>query len=86
MLESAEQEMTEHLGHEKNGKAEFLALDERLERQVALKILAPALAADDAFRQRFVRESRARPDRRGCAVHRSSPGGFSAVREPVRTR
>jgi hypothetical protein len=37
----------------------FRALDERLNRQVALKILAPALAADVAFRQRFVRESRA---------------------------
>jgi serine/threonine protein kinase len=36
----------------------FRARDERLERQVALKILAPALAADDAFRQRFIRESR----------------------------
>jgi serine/threonine-protein kinase len=37
----------------------FRALDERLNRQVALKILAPALAADVAFRQRFIRESRA---------------------------
>ena len=37
----------------------FRALDERLGRQVALKILAPALAADAAFRQRFIRESRA---------------------------
>jgi Protein kinase domain len=37
----------------------FRASDERLGRQVALKILAPALAADDAFRQRFIRESRA---------------------------
>ncbi len=37
----------------------FRALDERLGRQVALKILAPALAADEAFRQRFIRESRA---------------------------
>ena len=37
----------------------FRAHDERLDRQVALKILAPALAADDAFRQRFIRESRA---------------------------
>src|ERR1022692_5185087 len=35
------------------------AHDERLDRQVALKIMAPALAADDAFRQRFIRESRA---------------------------
>ena len=37
----------------------FRALDERLDRRVALKILAPALAADEAFRQRFIRESRA---------------------------
>jgi serine/threonine protein kinase len=37
----------------------FRALDERLGRRVALKILAPALAADEAFRQRFIRESRA---------------------------
>jgi Protein kinase domain len=37
----------------------FRALDERLGRQVALKILSPALAADSAFRQRFIRESRA---------------------------
>ena len=37
----------------------FRAYDARLDRQVALKILAPALAADDAFRRRFMRESRA---------------------------
>ncbi len=37
----------------------FRAHDERLDRTVALKILAPALADDDAFRQRFIRESRA---------------------------
>ncbi len=37
----------------------FRAHDERLDRMVALKILAPALAADEAFRQRFIRESRA---------------------------
>jgi serine/threonine protein kinase len=36
----------------------FRAVDERLGRQVALKILAPALAEDAAFRQRFVGESR----------------------------
>jgi serine/threonine protein kinase len=35
----------------------FRALDERLGRQVALKVLAPALSADEAFRQRFIRES-----------------------------
>jgi serine/threonine-protein kinase len=37
----------------------FRARDERLQRQVALKILGPALAPDEAFRQRFIRESRA---------------------------
>ena len=37
----------------------FRAVDERLGRPVALKILAPALAADLAFRKRFIRESRA---------------------------
>jgi serine/threonine-protein kinase len=37
----------------------FRARDERLGRLVALKILAPGLAADNEFRQRFVRESQA---------------------------
>lgn len=37
----------------------FRARDERLQRLVALKILAPALMPDEAFRQRFIRESRA---------------------------
>src|SRR4029077_11613876 len=37
----------------------FRARDERLHRQVALKVLSPALASDEAFRQRFIRESRA---------------------------
>jgi serine/threonine protein kinase len=36
----------------------FRARDERLHRQVALKILSPALATDDEFRRRFMRESR----------------------------
>jgi DNA-binding beta-propeller fold protein YncE/tRNA A-37 threonylcarbamoyl transferase component Bud32 len=36
----------------------FRALDVRLDRQVALKILDPSLAADETFRQRFIRESR----------------------------
>jgi serine/threonine protein kinase len=36
----------------------FRAQDERLERQVALKILSPALAADEKFRHRFILESR----------------------------
>jgi len=37
----------------------FRALDERLARPVALKILAPALAANEDFRRRFLSESRA---------------------------
>ena len=37
----------------------FRAHDERLDRTVALKLLSPALAEDEAFRQRFIRESRA---------------------------
>ena len=37
----------------------FRARDERLSRLVALKILAPALASDSAFRSRFIAESRA---------------------------
>ena len=37
----------------------FRARDDRLGRLVALKILAPSLAADEGFRQRFIRESRA---------------------------
>ncbi len=37
----------------------FRAWDERLDRRVALKILAPALAADEVFRRRFLREAKA---------------------------
>ena len=37
----------------------YRALDLRLGRLVALKVLAPHLGEDDAFRQRFMRESRA---------------------------
>jgi predicted ATPase/class 3 adenylate cyclase len=37
----------------------FRALDERLDRPVALKILAPRLAANEEFRRRFFSESRA---------------------------
>jgi hypothetical protein len=37
----------------------FRAADERLRRRVALKVLAPAFAADAEFRQRFIREFRA---------------------------
>jgi serine/threonine protein kinase len=37
----------------------FRAMDERLGRQVALKVLSPELAADREFRRRFILESRA---------------------------
>ncbi len=36
----------------------YLAHDASLERKVALKLLAPELSSDDAFRERFLRESR----------------------------
>jgi serine/threonine protein kinase len=36
----------------------FRARDEKLGRVVALKILTPSLAADEEFRQRFIREAR----------------------------
>ncbi len=37
----------------------YRAHDDRLDRRVALKLLAPGLASDTAFRTRFIRESRA---------------------------
>jgi hypothetical protein len=37
----------------------YLARDERLGRPVALKVMAPAMAADETWRLRFIRESRA---------------------------
>lgn len=37
----------------------FEALDTRLHRQVAIKVIAPRLAQDPAFRERFVREAQA---------------------------
>ena len=36
----------------------YLARDEHLDRPVALKLLAPELARDERFRERFLRESR----------------------------
>jgi Protein kinase domain/WD domain, G-beta repeat len=50
--------LAEQIGH--GGMAVvYRAWDERLQRQAALKILSPALAADESFRHRFIRESRA---------------------------
>jgi serine/threonine-protein kinase len=37
----------------------YRARDERLQRQVALKLMAPARSADESFRLRFIQESRA---------------------------
>ena len=39
--------------------AVYLARDETLDRPVAVKILAPDIARDQRFRERFLRESRA---------------------------
>ena len=36
----------------------YLARDEKLDRRVALKVPADALADDEVFRARFMRESR----------------------------
>ncbi|HSL66136.1 MAG TPA: serine/threonine-protein kinase [Gaiellaceae bacterium] len=36
----------------------YIATDERLGRQIALKLLAPQLSEDERFRERFLRESR----------------------------
>jgi serine/threonine-protein kinase len=49
-------QLEEEVGH--GGMAVvFRARDTRLNRQVALKVLSPALAKDEEFRRRFIRES-----------------------------
>jgi serine/threonine protein kinase len=50
--------LTGSIGQGSNA-AVFLAQDERLHRQVALKVLVPELARDAAFRARMIRESQA---------------------------
>src|ERR1044072_6093019 len=50
--------------------AVFLARDEHLDRPVALKLLSPELAADERFRERFLRESR-------IVAHLDPPGVVS---------
>ena len=44
------------IGHGGMG-AVYLATHLRLERRVAIKVLLPELAADESFRERFIRES-----------------------------
>jgi ABC-type transport system substrate-binding protein/class 3 adenylate cyclase/tRNA A-37 threonylcarbamoyl transferase component Bud32/sugar lactone lactonase YvrE len=45
------------IGHGSSGSV-YAAVDLSLERRVALKVLLPELAADERFRERFLRESR----------------------------
>lgn len=50
-------ELLEHVGEGRTGQV-YRALQPRLERVVAVKIIRPELAADDGFRERFRREMR----------------------------
>ena len=59
-------EVIERIGQGGMGMV-FKALDERLNRIVAVKVLAPALAGDDVARRRFLRE--ARPAAAVCHEH-----------------
>jgi serine/threonine protein kinase len=52
----------------------YLAVDERLNRKVALKVLSAQLAGDEAFRLRFIRESR--------SAKRSGSRGTNQARTP----
>jgi hypothetical protein len=54
------------------------AFDERLQRLVALKVLAPALAATSPARKRFLREARA-----AAAVRHDNVVAIHAVEEPL---
>src|SRR5215467_11047719 len=61
----------------------YRAYDERLERRVALKLLAPGMTADTAFRARFIRATRAVTCSSPCATFRA---GTSSRSSPVAAR
>ena len=56
------------------------ALQESLGREVALKLLLPALAADPAATERFLREGRIAARLARTCVYRSHPARASAAR------
>jgi DNA-binding beta-propeller fold protein YncE len=59
----------------------YRAHEARLDRNVALKILAPGLAADEAFRKRIIRESRiaAAVKVPGCTTAAATPASLTGV-------